>query len=259
MAKKKGFGMIVLILIVIGLFWFMQKPEEKKEAVATVVFSKTNVLKGETFSVTYSQPTAGWSLKVNPPFGPNEPVTFSGDFYREYVAGTSITYTHTAPQTIGNYRFTIMSTISPEGWLTQYKYVDVVDCIPSSETCDNIDNNCDGSIDNGINPQSQSCGTDTGECVAGTKTRTCSAGAWGAWSTCSGVQATTETCGDGIDQDCNGADLSGNTPADTNCNGCIEDIGEWGNAVVNWKSQTGGINDDNWINIVPKWKTQEGC
>ena len=33
MAKKKGFGIIVLVLLVIGLFWFVnQKQEEKKEA-----------------------------------------------------------------------------------------------------------------------------------------------------------------------------------------------------------------------------------
>ena len=50
-----------------------------------------------------------------------------------------------------------------------------------------------------------------------------------------------------------------NTPADSNCDGCVSDIGEWGNAVINWKAQTGGITDDNWGSIVIKWKSQEGC
>ena len=50
-----------------------------------------------------------------------------------------------------------------------------------------------------------------------------------------------------------------NTPADSNCDGCISDIGEWGTAVTNWKTQQGGITDDNWVQIVPKWKSQEGC
>jgi hypothetical protein len=39
-------------------------------------------------------------------------------------------------------------------------------CTPQSEVCDNKDNNCNGQVDEGITPVS--CGTDTGECVAGT-------------------------------------------------------------------------------------------
>ena len=56
-----------------------------------------------------------------------------------------------------------------------------------------------------------------------------------------------------------GPQQSCNTPADSNCDGCISDIGEWGTAVTNWKTQQGGITDDNWVQIVPKWKSQEGC
>src|SRR5262249_7647627 len=60
-------------------------------------------------------------------------------------------------------------------------------CVPTAEICDNLDNDCDGVIDDGL---SRSCGTDVGECVAGTQT--CSAGVWG---TCVGSAGpTAETC-----------------------------------------------------------------
>ena len=107
--------------------------------------------------------------------------------------------------------------------------------IPScSGECLNTHTQCSG---NGY----QTCGNyDSDTCTEWSPVTSCPSG---------------QTCSGGV---CSGGTTC-NTPADTNCNGCIEDIGEWGNAVVNWKSQTGGINDDNWIQIVPKWKTQEGC
>jgi len=53
--------------------------------------------------------------------------------------------------------------------------------------------------------QSQSCGSNVGQCVSGTQTRTCSNWYWGGWSGCGGgyVGPSTEVC-DGLDNDCNG-------------------------------------------------------
>ena len=74
--------------------------------------------------------------------------------------------------------------------------------IPSTETCDNKDNDCDGSTDELL---TQSCYSGTsgtqavGECKAGSET--CSAGAWGK---CTGeVIPTAEAC-DNKDNDCDG-------------------------------------------------------
>ncbi len=67
---------------------------------------------------------------------------------------------------------------------------------PSSELCDGLDNDCDARVDEG-NPESGApCGSDTGECTAGTTT--CSMG----MLTCLGaVGPGTEVC-NGLDEDC---------------------------------------------------------
>ncbi len=73
---------------------------------------------------------------------------------------------------------------------------------PSEEVCDGRDNDCNGAADDEIDcdcrdGQERPCGTDNGECVAGTQV--CSNGSWGA---CEGaVEGTPETC-DGLDNDC---------------------------------------------------------
>ncbi len=71
-----------------------------------------------------------------------------------------------------------------------------------TEISDGIDNNCNGQIDEGfvcVNGATQSCGTNVGECQAGTQTCTN-----GQWSTCTGsIGPTTETC-DGKDNNCDG-------------------------------------------------------
>lgn len=70
---------------------------------------------------------------------------------------------------------------------------------PSSETCDGLDNNCNGQIDEGNPGGGQACSTGLlGVCAAGTTT--CSAGA----IICNeNVSPSTEIC-DGLDNNCNG-------------------------------------------------------
>ncbi len=74
----------------------------------------------------------------------------------------------------------------------------------ATESCDGVDNNCDGRADEGLgcmclNGQTRSCGTDTGACVHGTQT--CVGGVYGV---CVGeVQPNPETC-NLLDDDCNG-------------------------------------------------------
>ncbi|MCC6526795.1 MAG: hypothetical protein IT373_29370 [Polyangiaceae bacterium] len=88
---------------------------------------------------------------------------------------------------------------------------------PGVESCNLLDDDCDGQADEGcncVNGQIQPCGTDVGACVAGTQT--CSGGAWGS---CAGaVGPTTETCNN-IDDDCDGSTDEGLTQ------GCGSDVG----------------------------------
>ncbi|MBK8996420.1 MAG: hypothetical protein IPM35_11820 [Myxococcales bacterium] len=80
---------------------------------------------------------------------------------------------------------------------------------PSTETCDGVDNNCNGNVDEGcncLNGTTQGCYTGApgtqgvGQCKAGTQT--CTNGNWGA---CTGqVIPTTETC-NAKDDNCNGS------------------------------------------------------
>ena len=49
-----------------------------------------------------------------------------------------------------------------------------------------------------------------------------------------------------------------NTPADEDCNGCVNDY-EFPDAVFNWKEQLGDIPDANFPTVVFNWKGQQGC
>src|SRR5690606_11426882 len=92
---------------------------------------------------------------------------------------------------------------------------------PKTETCDTIDNDCDGTVDencNCVNGQTQSCYTggsgtqNVGPCKAGTQT--CSNGQWGS---CVGqVLPTAETC-DNVDNNCNGVVDDGNPGGGGSC------------------------------------------
>ncbi|MEI8256018.1 MAG: MopE-related protein, partial [Deltaproteobacteria bacterium] len=72
-----------------------------------------------------------------------------------------------------------------------------------TETCNNIDDNCDGLVDNGVTLACYTGAAGTsgvGLCHGGTQT--CSAGSFGV---CTGqVTPVAELCGNGLDDDCNG-------------------------------------------------------
>ncbi len=69
-------------------------------------------------------------------------------------------------------------------------------CVPSPEVCDGKDNDCNGQVDENL---VQGCGSDVGECSAGSSK--CEGGAWGP---CVGaVGPGVELC-DGKDNDCSG-------------------------------------------------------
>jgi len=83
---------------------------------------------------------------------------------------------------------------------------------PTTEVCNGLDDDCDGTVDEGL---TQQCGTDVGECEYGTET--CSAGSWGS---CVGeVGQTTEVC-NGLDDDCDGTVDEG-----LGCEACCYDDG----------------------------------
>ncbi len=81
---------------------------------------------------------------------------------------------------------------------------------PTAESCDNLDNNCDGAIDENLT-QATSCGV--GECGA-TGIKTCSAGTWGN-DTCVAGTPTAESC-DNLDNNCDGA-IDDNLTMATSC------------------------------------------
>ncbi|MFO0595695.1 MAG: putative metal-binding motif-containing protein [Myxococcaceae bacterium] len=84
---------------------------------------------------------------------------------------------------------------------------------PSVETCDGLDNDCNGAVDNGNPGGGQPCNTgQSGVCSAGTTA--CSNGA----IVCNrNVAPSNEVC-DGLDNDCNGTVDNGNPQGGASCN-----------------------------------------
>lgn len=83
---------------------------------------------------------------------------------------------------------------------------------PSPEVCDNLDNDCNGSVDDGAATVGDACNTGlNGVCAAGTKVCT------GGTISCSQTtQSSPEVC-DGLDNDCNGAVDNGNPGGGVMC------------------------------------------
>ncbi|MBD3209696.1 hypothetical protein GF367_04770, partial [Candidatus Woesearchaeota archaeon] len=96
---------------------------------------------------------------------------------------------------------------------------DAVPGTPGTEVCDTTDHDCDGGVHTASSvalTQPTVCGV--GAC-ASTGTETCSAGVWGS-DTCTPGAPTAEVCGDGIDNDCDGATDGADTDlccADSDC------------------------------------------
>jgi hypothetical protein len=108
---------------------------------------------------------------------------------------------------------------------------------PSLETCNSIDDDCDGTTDNGTIDSGGSCGISVGACVPGTEI--CSGGSL----VCSGgISPGTETC-NGADDDCDGTtdEQIGGGPLTTSCYtgpGGTEGVGE---CVGGTRTCSGGV------------------
>ncbi|NMC69935.1 MAG: hypothetical protein GYA57_07720, partial [Myxococcales bacterium] len=92
--------------------------------------------------------------------------------------------------------------------------------LPAAEDCNALDDDCDTETDEGLD-SGATCGTDEGECAAGTSR--CVSGAW----VCEGeVGPGTETC-DLLDNDCDGATDEGNPGGGLPCGWNPADPGVW--------------------------------
>jgi hypothetical protein len=94
-------------------------------------------------------------------------------------------------------------------------------CVPTAESCNGGDDDCDGSIDEG-------CACDIGDVVpcgvgACAGTQSCIDGAWG---DCVGQALPSSEVCNGLDDDCNGAIDDGCICAEGSIQGCGSDVGE---------------------------------
>ncbi len=103
---------------------------------------------------------------------------------------------------------------------------------PTTEICDNVDNNCDGFVDENL---SRECGEDTGVCQFGTQI--CSQGIWGE---CSGMVTPTEEVCDNLDNDCDDTiDENVTRTCSANVGICREGLQTCQNGI--WGACVGGI------------------
>ena len=96
----------------------------------------------------------------------------------------------------------------------------------AEESCDGVDNNCNGEVDEGCpcnSGDTQVCGTDVGACVKGTQT--CENGQWGE---CQGGRqpAAQEDCDDELDNDCDGSINNGCACNEGDSRSCGSDLGQ---------------------------------
>ncbi len=106
------------------------------------------------------------------------------------------------------------------------------------EVCDGLDNDCDGSVDEGL---SRSCGTNTGACKSGTQA--CSNGSW---DSCVGAIFPKDEICDGKDNDCDGKTDEGCSCTSGSVRKCGTNVGVCKTGTqkcVNgkWADCTGGV------------------
>ena len=98
--------------------------------------------------------------------------------------------------------------------------------LATSETCDGLDNDCDGTADNGFTDLGTSCSVGTGACAA-SGTIVCTADGTGTECDAEAGAPTTEVCGDGIDNDCDGGTDDADAEGCQDPNQCtLADVGE---------------------------------